>query len=249
MKAMLLAAGRGERMRPLTDTTPKPLLRIGGQMLIERHVHALAQAGIRQLVINHAHLGGQIERALGDGSAYGVQIAYSPEPAGALETGGGIFNALPLLGAAPFLVVNADIWTDYPFTGLPQSIDGLAHLVMVSNPPHHPDGDFSLSGGRLAQRGPAMLTNADANRAIDYTKSFVQTLFAAARESVSAGHDLRQAFAHARSKMDPLFGDVFIYEHCLPFDVSRAFDEASGISHPRIWTAERDRQMWQALQG
>lgn len=158
MKAMLLAAGRGERMRPLTDTTPKPLLRIGGQMLIERHVHALAQAGIRQLVINHAHLGGQIERALGDGSAYGVQIAYSPEPEGALETGGGIFNALPLLGAAPFLVVNADIWTDYPFTGLPQSIDGLAHLVMVSNPPHHPDGDFSLSGGRLAQRGPAMLT-------------------------------------------------------------------------------------------
>jgi len=155
---MLLAAGRGERMRPLTDTTPKPLLRIGGQMLIERHVHALAQAGIRQLVINHAHLGGQIERALGDGSAYGVQIAYSPEPEGALETGGGIFNALPLLGAAPFLVVNADIWTDYPFTGLPQSIDGLAHLVMVSNPPHHPDGDFSLSGGRLAQRGPAMLT-------------------------------------------------------------------------------------------
>jgi glyoxylase-like metal-dependent hydrolase (beta-lactamase superfamily II) len=97
-------------------------------------------------------------------------------------------------------------------------------------------------------RGPALLSNADANRAIDYTKSFVQTLFAAARESVAAGHDLRQAFAHARSKMDPLFGDVFIYEHCLPFDVSRAFDEASGISHPRIWTAERDLQMWQALQ-
>jgi len=158
VKAMLLAAGRGERMRPLTDTTPKPLLRIGGQMLIERHVHALARAGIRQLVINHAHLGGQIERALGEGSAYGVQITYSPEPEGALETGGGIFNALPLLGTAPFLVLNADIWTDYPFARLPQTLDGLAHLVMVSNPPHHPDGDFSLSGGRLAQRGPAMLT-------------------------------------------------------------------------------------------
>ena len=98
-------------------------------------------------------------------------------------------------------------------------------------------------------RGPALLNNADANRAIDYTKSFVQTLYSAARESVSAGHTLRQAFAHARSKMDPLFADVFIYEHCLPFDVSRAFDEASGISHPRIWTAERDREMWQALQG
>jgi glyoxylase-like metal-dependent hydrolase (beta-lactamase superfamily II) len=98
-------------------------------------------------------------------------------------------------------------------------------------------------------RGPALLNNADANRAIDYTKSFVQTLYSAAQESVSAGHNLRQAFAHARSKMDPLFADVFIYEHCLPFDVSRAFDEASGISHPRIWTAERDREMWQALQG
>ncbi|MCU0510454.1 MAG: MBL fold metallo-hydrolase [Anaerolineae bacterium] len=97
-------------------------------------------------------------------------------------------------------------------------------------------------------RGPALLSNAEANRAIDYTKSFVETLLSSARESIAAGHDLRQAFAHARSRMDPLFGDVFIYEHCLPFDVSRAFDEASGISHPRIWTAERDREMWQALQ-
>lgn len=158
MKAMILAAGRGERMRPHTDVTPKPLLRIGGQMMIERHVHALAQAGIQQLVINYAHLGEQIVRALGDGSAYGVEIAYSPEPEAALETGGGIFNALPLLGTEPFLVVNADIWTDYSFAGLPAVVDGLAHLVMVDNPPHHPDGDFSLSGGRLAQRGPAMLT-------------------------------------------------------------------------------------------
>lgn len=97
-------------------------------------------------------------------------------------------------------------------------------------------------------RGPALLSNAESNRAIDYTKSFVQTLFAAAKESVAAGHDLKQAFAHARSKMDPLFGHVFIYEHCLPFDVSRAFEEASGISHPRIWTAERDQQMWRSLQ-
>lgn len=158
MKAMILAAGRGERMRPLTDATPKPLLRIGGQTLIERHIHALAQADMRQLVINHAHLGEQLVAALGDGSAYGVEIAYSPEPEAALETGGGIFNALPLLGAEPFLVVNADIWTDYPYADLPVVIDGLAHLVMVANPAHHPDGDFSLSGGRLAQRGPAMLT-------------------------------------------------------------------------------------------
>jgi glyoxylase-like metal-dependent hydrolase (beta-lactamase superfamily II) len=98
-------------------------------------------------------------------------------------------------------------------------------------------------------RGPALLSNVEANRAIDYTKSFVETLLSSAHESVAAGHDLRQAFAHARSRMDPLFADVFIYEHCLPFDVSRAFDEASGISHPRIWTAERDREMWQALHG
>ena len=158
MKAMILAAGRGERMRPLTDATPKPLLRIGGQTLIERHIQALAQADMRQLVINHAHLGEQLVAALGDGSAYGVEIVYSPEPEAALETGGGIFNALPLLGAEPFLVVNADIWTDYPYADLPVVIDGLAHLVMVANPAHHPDGDFSLSGGRLAQRGPAMLT-------------------------------------------------------------------------------------------
>ena len=158
MKAMLLAAGRGERMRPLTDTTPKPLLRIGGQTMIERHILALARAGITELVINHAHLGDQLVAALGDGHAYGVGITWSAEPEGALETGGGIFNALPLLGDAPFLVVNADIWTDFPFSGLADDIDGLAHLVMVDNPVHNPGGDFALSGGRLARRGPAMLT-------------------------------------------------------------------------------------------
>lgn len=158
MKAMILAAGRGERMRPLTDTMPKPLLRIGGQTLIERHIHALAQAGIRQLVINHAHLGEQIVQALGNGSAYGVEISYSPEPEAALETGGGIFNALPLLGGEPFLVVNADIWTDYPFGELPEQPDGLAHLVLVDNPAHHPGGDFVLSTGRVLQGGGAPLT-------------------------------------------------------------------------------------------
>jgi MurNAc alpha-1-phosphate uridylyltransferase len=160
MKAMILAAGRGERMRPLTDTVPKPLLRIGGQTLIERHVHALARAGITDLVINHAHLGEQIVRALGDGHAYGVSIRYSPETDGSLETGGGIMNALPLLGAEPFLVVNGDIWTDFPFASLPSRIGGLAHLVMVDNPEHHPEGDFSLSAGELSRQGPAMLTYA-----------------------------------------------------------------------------------------
>ena len=145
-------------MRPLTDETPKPLLRIGGQTLIEQKVHALARAGITELVINHAHLGEQIVAALGDGNAYGVSISYSPEPADALETGGGIHNALPLLGDDPFLVVNADIWTDYDFAGLPVQPEGLAHLVMVDNPVHNPDGDFFLSGGRLSRDGPVKLT-------------------------------------------------------------------------------------------
>ena len=158
MKAMILAAGRGERMRPLTDTVPKPLLRIGGQTLIERHVHALARAGITELVINHAYLGEQIVQALGDGDAYGVSICYSPETGGSLETGGGIMNALPLLGTAPFLVVNGDIWTDFPFAALPLQPGGLAHLVMVANPDNHLQGDFSLSEGQLSQQGPAMLT-------------------------------------------------------------------------------------------
>jgi MurNAc alpha-1-phosphate uridylyltransferase len=145
-------------MRPLTDDTPKPLLRIGGQTLIEHHIHALAQAGFTELVINHAHLGEQIVAALGDGNAYGVEIRYSAETPAALETGGGIFNALPLLGEAPFLVLNADIWTDFPLAELPRQIEGLAHLVLVDNPEHHAQGDFSLSAGQVSQRGPAMLT-------------------------------------------------------------------------------------------
>lgn len=158
MKAMILAAGRGERMRPLTDRTPKPLLRIGGQTLIEHHVHALVRAGISELVINHAHLGEQLVAALGDGSAHGATIHWSPEPDGALETGGGIFNALPLLDDAPFLAVNADIWTDLDFTGLPAQPDGLAHLVLVDNPEHHPDGDFFLDGSQVSANGPVRLT-------------------------------------------------------------------------------------------
>ena len=158
MKAMILAAGRGERMRPLTDNIPKPLLRIGGQTLIERQVHALVRAGITELVINHDHFGEQIAKALGDGTVYGAAITYSPETGRALETGGGIFNALSLLGSDPFLVVNSDIWTDYAFEQLPTQPDGLAHLVMVDNPEHHPEGDFSLSTGQLSRSGPAMLT-------------------------------------------------------------------------------------------
>jgi len=158
MKAMILAAGRGERMRPLTDHTPKPLLRVGGKTLIEHLIEALAAAGFRELVINHAHLGAQIEAALGDGTRYGVQIAWSREPEGALETGGGIYQALPLLESEHFLVVNGDIWTDYPFAGLARRPQGLAHLVLVDNPTHHPEGDFVLTDGRVQVSGGARLT-------------------------------------------------------------------------------------------
>jgi MurNAc alpha-1-phosphate uridylyltransferase len=143
---MILAAGRGERMRPLTDHTPKPLLPVGERSLIEHLIAALADAGLRDLVINHAHLGEQIVAALGDGDRHGVRITYSAEPEGALETGGGIFRALPLLGDGPFLVVNGDIWTDYPFARLPRQLTALAHLVLVDNPAHHPSGDFGLHG-------------------------------------------------------------------------------------------------------
>lgn len=149
MHAMILAAGRGERMRPLTDATPKPLLRAGGRALIEYHLEALVRAGIDDIVINHAHLGDRIEAALGDGSRYGARIRYSAEPEGALETGGGIFQALPLLGEGPFLVVNGDVWTDLDYASLPRAFDGLAYLLLVDNPAHHPGGDFCLDGGRV----------------------------------------------------------------------------------------------------
>jgi MurNAc alpha-1-phosphate uridylyltransferase len=158
MKAMILAAGRGERMRPLTDRTPKPLLRAGGKALIEHLIESLAVAGFRELVINHAHLGRQLETCLGDGARYGVHIVWSPEPDDALETGGGIFHALPLLDGESFLVVNGDIWTDYPFARLMRPIAGLAHLVLVDNPPHHMTGDFSLDAGRVHAPGDPRLT-------------------------------------------------------------------------------------------
>lgn len=150
MKAMVLAAGRGERMRPLTDCTPKPLLRVGGKPLIVWHLERLAAAGLHDVVINHAHLGMQIEAVLGDGARWGVSIRYSPEPEGALETAGGIANALPLLGyEEPFLVINGDIWCDWDVTRAthPLPPGKLAHLVLVPNPPQHPLGDFSLRGG------------------------------------------------------------------------------------------------------
>ena len=154
MKAMILAAGRGERMRPLTDTVPKPLIAVRGQRLVERHLQRLAAAGVREVVINLGWLGERIEEALGEGSRLGVSITWSREGWPCLETGGGISNALPLLGPAPFLVLNGDVWTDYPLAALvgravsfPEH--DLAHMVLVPNPPHHPRGDVTLAGGRV----------------------------------------------------------------------------------------------------
>lgn len=155
---MILAAGRGERMRPLTDHTPKPLLRINDKPLILLIINSLHGAGIEELVINLAHLGAQIEAALGDGAALGVRIAYSRE-AEALETAGGIANALPLLGTAPFLVVNGDVCSDYDFSAVKQAAGQLsaggtlAHLVLVPNPPQHACGDFALDGDRVLADG------------------------------------------------------------------------------------------------
>jgi MurNAc alpha-1-phosphate uridylyltransferase len=146
MKAMILAAGRGERMRPLTDSMPKPLLLAGGKPLIVWHLERLAVSGFCDVIVNHAHLGQQIEAALGDGRHFGLNIRYSPEPPGALETAGGIANALPLLGNDPFLVVNGDVWCDWDFRRAHTLSRHRAHLVFVDNPPHHADGDFCLDG-------------------------------------------------------------------------------------------------------
>ncbi len=153
MRAMILAAGRGERLRPLTDTTPKPLLEVGGRSLLGYHLAALATAGFREIVINLAHLGEQIRDTLGNGSAWGLNIHYSAEPPGALGTGGGIKQALPLLGEAPFAVINGDVFTSYPLARLRAIKCDHAHLVLVPNPAHNPAGDFALSGGYVIADG------------------------------------------------------------------------------------------------
>lgn len=154
---MILAAGRGERLRPLTDRVPKPLIEVAGRPLIEHHLRNLAAAGFLQVVINVAHLADRITAALGDGSRYGLTLRYSHEPPGALDTGGGIKNALPLLGDGPFAVINADVFTDLDCTALATAaldaeVD--AHLWLVANPAHHRQGDFGLSAGRVTAAPP-----------------------------------------------------------------------------------------------
>lgn len=157
MRAMILAAGRGERMRPLTDERPKPLLTAGGRPLIDRHLEALAQAGFTDVVINLAWLGDAIRAHVGDGSAWRLRVQYSEEGERGLETLGGIVRALPLLGDAPFVVVNGDVFTDYPLARL-RPPDALAHLVLVDNPPQHAGGDFALTGGRVRASDGQRLT-------------------------------------------------------------------------------------------
>ena len=153
MRAMILAAGRGERLRPLTDSTPKPLLEAGGKPLIEHHLEHLASAGFREIVINLSHLGDQIRDKLGNGATWGLNIRYSPEPPGALGTGGGIKKALPLLGDSPFVIINGDVFTNYPLARLRAIKCDHAHLVLVPNPGHHPGGDFKLQGGYVSEVG------------------------------------------------------------------------------------------------
>lgn len=152
MKAMILAAGRGERMLPLTKKTPKPLLTVGNKPLIVHHLHALAKAGISEIIINTHYLGEQIIELIGSGSKFGLNIKYSPELE-LMDTGGGVVQCLPYLGSEPFLVISADILTNFSFTTLPYAPSGLAHLVMVDNPDYHPTGDFFLNKGKINLTG------------------------------------------------------------------------------------------------
>ncbi|WP_366514947.1 N-acetylmuramate alpha-1-phosphate uridylyltransferase MurU [Solimonas terrae] len=195
-KAFILAAGRGDRMRPLTDHTPKPLIEVGGRPLIEHHLLGLQAAGVEAVIVNLGWLGPRLRERLGDGERYGLSIAYSDEGWPALETGGALQRALPLLGEAPFLLVNADVYTDYPFSKLVTRahnwpVDTLAHLVLVDNPPHHPQGDFTLrdqhvieppSSLRLTFAGLSIIDPRLLDNAPGGTFSVVPLLRAAARQ-------------------------------------------------------------------
>lgn len=160
--ALIFAAGLGERMRPLTDSTPKPLLRVGGKPLIEWHLEKLAAAGVHYVVINTSHLAEQFPAALGDGARWGLHIRYAYEGPAPLETGGGMLNALPLLGHEPFIALSADIYCDFDYARLPEEPAGLAHLVMVTNPDWHARGDFVLDNGQLRDDGDVAAAPADA---------------------------------------------------------------------------------------
>ena len=202
MKSMILAAGRGERMRPLTDHTPKPLLAAGGDTLIGWHLRRLANAGVRDIVINHAWLGARLEQELGDGARYGVRISWSRETS-ALETAGGIAHALPLLGSDPFLVVNGDVLSDIDFSRVmvaAQSLDGerhLAHLVLVNNPAHHPEGDFTLCADGLVCLEPQPQCP---RLTFSGVAVYHPALFAALAAASSARHALRSLLLPAMGR-------------------------------------------------
>ena len=206
MKALIFSAGKGERMRPLTLHTPKPLLVAGGKRLIEWHLQRLAAAGIEEVVVNTAWLGEQFAPALGDGARWGVRLHLLHEGAVPLETGGGILNALPVLGDAPFLAVNGDVWTDVDFTTLPPAPSGDAHLVMVDNPVQHPRGDFILHpDGRVGDDGDAArLTYAGIGvywpRILDGWRAVIGDTVGAAEQPPQFGLTplLRHAMAHGR---------------------------------------------------
>ena len=192
MKAMILAAGRGERMGALTDRTPKPLLEVGGRALIEHQIRRLAAAGFVDIVVNLAWLADEISARLGDGSRFGVRIRYSREPEGALDTGGGIRKALPLLGDARFVVVNSDVWSDYPFEKLRSAGAGDAHIVLVDNPAHHRDGDFALApDGKVVEAQRNRLTFSGIGcyrpRLFAACRSMRFPLIAVLRDAIEAG--------------------------------------------------------------
>lgn len=200
MKAMILAAGRGERCRPLTDTIPKPLIEVQGEALIVRHIKRLKAIGVEDIVINLAHLGEKIQRALGQGDAWGVNIRYSFEPEGALETGGGIHKALPLLGPHPFLMLNGDVYTDYPLENLSLANDQLAHLVLVPNPDFNLQGDFHLSanGAKVKRVG---LPN--------YTLSGIAVYHPKLLQGASSGRFSVVPFLDAAMQADRVTGEIY----------------------------------------
>ena len=218
MRAMILAAGRGERMRPLTDHRPKPLLEVGGRKLIEWHLQGLARAGFREVIINLAWLGAQIPAALGDGSRYGLSLHYSDEGEHALETGGGIFKALPWLGEGPFLVINGDVWSDFDYGKLRGAAalepEALARLVLVPNPPQHPRGDFLLEPrvhvhGAVPSGAAARYLVRDAEGAPKYTFSGVCVYRAAFFEGCSGGRFPMLPLFRRAAAAGRLSGDLY----------------------------------------
>lgn len=214
--ALIFAAGLGERMRPLTNLTPKPLLLARGKPLIAWHLEKLAAIDVRYVVINTSHLAEQFPEALGDGSAWGLRIRYAYEGPTPLETGGGMLNALPLLGPEPFIVINGDVWTDADFSALPAEPNGLAHLLMVDNPPHHPQGDFALDEhGKLHDEGERRLTYSGIGV---YRRELLSDWYAVINQ-----HDSMDD-RHPRFKLAPLLR------------AAMQRDEVSGSHHHGEWT-------------